>query len=71
MKNIFKKLSFILLVFLPQFAFASDTTFGINMGNLFNGLLLGLLSYSAIIKRKIIFDQSIKLYDYALALIKK
>lgn len=50
---------------------ATRNSTGFNMGNLFNGLLLGLLSYSAIIKRKIIFDQSIKLYDYALALIKK
>ncbi|TSA42213.1 MAG: copper oxidase [Methylococcaceae bacterium] len=60
------------IVVAPNAAVATTSnTTGFNLGNLFNGLLLGLLSYAAVIKRKIIFSQSIKLYDYALASIKK
>jgi len=60
------------IVVAPNAALATTSnTTGFNLGNLFNGLLLGLLSYAAVIKRKIIFSQSIKLYDYALASIKK
>ncbi|MBZ4202583.1 MAG: multicopper oxidase domain-containing protein [Methylovulum sp.] len=60
------------IVVAPNAAVATTSnTTGFNLGNLFNGLLLGLLSYAAVIKRKIIFSQSIKLYDYALVSIKK
>jgi len=41
------------------------------MGKLFYGLLLGLLSYLAVTKRRSIYGYAVNAYDYALKLIKK
>jgi len=41
------------------------------IGKLFYGLLLGLLSYAAAIRRRSIYDYAVKFYNYALRLIKK
>ncbi|MDO9105357.1 MAG: multicopper oxidase domain-containing protein [Methylovulum sp.] len=41
------------------------------LGKLFYGLLLGLLSYVAVTKRRSIYDYALKFYDYALKRMKK